>query len=103
MDCCSTTRRSDSPAAGAGRRGKEGYPQRHPYFEGIDFARLPFTTPPYTPPFSPLPVICDDVRIEEEGEAQELENELNALRGSIDVTYRQQQEERKEGGGGGAV
>lgn len=49
------------------------------------------------------PVICDDVRIEEEGEAQELENELNALRGSIDVTYRQQQEERKEGGGGGAV
>ena len=55
------------------------------------------------PPFSPLPVICDDVRVEEEGEVQELENELNALRGSIDVTYRQQQEERKEGGGGGAV
>lgn len=48
-------------------------------------------------------MICDDVRVEEEGEAQELENELNALRGSIDVTYRQQQEERKEGGGGGAV
>ena len=48
-------------------------------------------------------MICDDVRIEEESEVQELENELNALRGSIDVTYRQQQEERKEGGGGGAV
>ncbi|KAK8830874.1 hypothetical protein WA577_003576 [Blastocystis sp. JDR] len=70
----------------ASKRLTSGQVLRHPYFEGIDFARLPFTTPPYTPPFSPLPVICDD----------ELENELNALRGSIDVTYRQQQEERKE-------
>ena len=58
----------------------------HPFFQGIDFATLPTQRPPYVPPFVPLPVIFDD----------ELETELNALRGSIDASYRLAQEEKKE-------
>lgn len=37
------------------------------------------------------------------GETQELETELNALRGSIDASYRLAQEEKKEGRTGRGV
>ncbi|KAK8804735.1 hypothetical protein WA171_006702 [Blastocystis sp. BT1] len=60
--------------------------KKHPFFKNIDFDTLHSQKPPYIPPFVPLPVILDD----------ELETELNALRGSIDESYRTAQEEKKE-------
>ena len=73
--------------------------QKHPYFESIDFSQLQYQKPPYVPPFTPLPIIYDDVLILDSCyyNEQELENELNILRGSFDATYKEELEIQKEG------
>lgn len=73
--------------------------QKHPYFKGIDFSQLQYQKPPYVPPFTPLPIIYDDVLILDSCyyNEQELENELNILRGSFDATYKEELEIQKEG------
>ena len=71
--------------------------KKHPYFEGIDFSQLQYQKPPYVPPFTPLPIIYDDVLKYMFNKEQELENELNILRGSFDATYKEELEIQKEG------